>query len=158
MGKGSSRQCLGKLSLRACGVLGWQYPGEHRALGIISAGQWEKQGLWVRLFGEKFRIREEYQCQHWTVQLDLRIVQVEKEGSGTGMPVGRDREERIVGRLRCVYLCQPMSLPGLYGVLDYSTLKFTLVCILCRWQTLIGGLLLHVSWKLGWAEINSSSR
>nr|XP_054527966.1 transmembrane protein 241 isoform X2 [Pan troglodytes] len=27
-----------------------------------------------------------------------------------------------------------------------------------RWQTLIGGLLLHVSWKLGWVEINSSSR
>ncbi|EAX01154.1 hCG2021814, partial [Homo sapiens] len=25
------------------------------------------------------------------------------------------------------------------------------------WQTLIGGLLLHVSWKLGWVEINSSS-
>ncbi|XP_053429290.1 transmembrane protein 241-like [Nycticebus coucang] len=27
-----------------------------------------------------------------------------------------------------------------------------------RWQTFIGGLLLHVSWKLGWVEINSSSR
>ncbi|KAK2501314.1 hypothetical protein MC885_004156, partial [Smutsia gigantea] len=27
-----------------------------------------------------------------------------------------------------------------------------------KWQTLIGGLLLHVSWKLGWTEINSSSR
>uniref|UniRef100_A0A2K5Q490 Transmembrane protein 241 n=1 Tax=Cebus imitator TaxID=2715852 RepID=A0A2K5Q490_CEBIM len=26
------------------------------------------------------------------------------------------------------------------------------------WGTLIGGLLLHVSWKLGWVEINSSSR
>ncbi|KAF0874595.1 TM241 protein, partial [Crocuta crocuta] len=37
-------------------------------------------------------------------------------------------------------------------------LKFTLAFILFRWQTLIGGLLLHVSWKLGWAEINSSSR
>ncbi|ELW48962.1 hypothetical protein TREES_T100006802 [Tupaia chinensis] len=27
-----------------------------------------------------------------------------------------------------------------------------------RWQTFIGGLLLHVSWKLGWVEIDSSSR
>uniref|UniRef100_A0A4X2KKS5 Transmembrane protein 241 n=1 Tax=Vombatus ursinus TaxID=29139 RepID=A0A4X2KKS5_VOMUR len=27
-----------------------------------------------------------------------------------------------------------------------------------RWQTLIGGLLLHISWKLGWVEINSNSR
>ncbi|XP_070277386.1 UDP-N-acetylglucosamine transporter TMEM241 isoform X4 [Myotis yumanensis] len=26
------------------------------------------------------------------------------------------------------------------------------------WQTLVGGLLLHVSWKLGWVEISSSSR
>ncbi|NWJ06907.1 TM241 protein, partial [Crypturellus undulatus] len=27
-----------------------------------------------------------------------------------------------------------------------------------RWQTLVGGLLLHASWKLGWVEINLSSR
>uniref|UniRef100_A0A6I8NGT9 Transmembrane protein 241 n=1 Tax=Ornithorhynchus anatinus TaxID=9258 RepID=A0A6I8NGT9_ORNAN len=27
-----------------------------------------------------------------------------------------------------------------------------------RWQTLIGGLLLHLSWKLGWVEISSGSR
>ncbi|XP_070277385.1 UDP-N-acetylglucosamine transporter TMEM241 isoform X3 [Myotis yumanensis] len=27
-----------------------------------------------------------------------------------------------------------------------------------EWQTLVGGLLLHVSWKLGWVEISSSSR
>ncbi|NWH56833.1 TM241 protein, partial [Geococcyx californianus] len=26
------------------------------------------------------------------------------------------------------------------------------------WQTLVGGLLLHISWKLGWVEINLSSR
>ncbi|NWH76132.1 TM241 protein, partial [Piaya cayana] len=26
------------------------------------------------------------------------------------------------------------------------------------WQTLVGGLLLHVSWKLGWVEINLCSR
>uniref|UniRef100_H3BD08 Transmembrane protein 241 n=1 Tax=Latimeria chalumnae TaxID=7897 RepID=H3BD08_LATCH len=27
-----------------------------------------------------------------------------------------------------------------------------------RWQTLVGGVLLHVSWKLGWVEISSFSR
>ncbi|NXM02551.1 TM241 protein, partial [Tyrannus savana] len=27
-----------------------------------------------------------------------------------------------------------------------------------RWQTLVGGLLLHLSWKLGWVEINLCSR
>uniref|UniRef100_A0A670YIJ6 Transmembrane protein 241 n=1 Tax=Pseudonaja textilis TaxID=8673 RepID=A0A670YIJ6_PSETE len=26
------------------------------------------------------------------------------------------------------------------------------------WQTLVGGILLHVSWKIGWVEISSSSR
>uniref|UniRef100_A0A4X2KKR5 Transmembrane protein 241 n=1 Tax=Vombatus ursinus TaxID=29139 RepID=A0A4X2KKR5_VOMUR len=31
-------------------------------------------------------------------------------------------------------------------------------CGFPRWQTLIGGLLLHISWKLGWVEINSNSR
>uniref|UniRef100_A0A8C4KYQ6 Uncharacterized protein n=1 Tax=Equus asinus asinus TaxID=83772 RepID=A0A8C4KYQ6_EQUAS len=40
----------------------------------------------------------------------------------------------------------------------WCSIKFTLALVLFRWQTLIGGLLLHVSWKLGWAEINSSSR
>ncbi|XP_067402757.1 UDP-N-acetylglucosamine transporter TMEM241 isoform X1 [Emydura macquarii macquarii] len=47
-----------------------------------------------------------------------------------------------------------------------SVLKFTYptlfqgVTVLCcfRWQTLVGGFLLHVSWKLGWVEINFSSR
>nr|XP_058896861.1 transmembrane protein 241 isoform X6 [Kogia breviceps] len=39
-----------------------------------------------------------------------------------------------------------------------SVLKFTYPTLFQGWQTLIGGLLLHVSWKLGWAEINSSSR
>uniref|UniRef100_A0A8C3S4R6 Uncharacterized protein n=1 Tax=Chelydra serpentina TaxID=8475 RepID=A0A8C3S4R6_CHESE len=27
-----------------------------------------------------------------------------------------------------------------------------------QWQTLVGGFLLHVSWKLGWVEISCSSR
>ncbi|XP_059265336.1 transmembrane protein 241 isoform X1 [Mustela nigripes] len=39
-----------------------------------------------------------------------------------------------------------------------SVLKFTYPTLFQGWQTLVGGLLLHVSWKLGWAEINSSSR
>nr|XP_035953990.1 transmembrane protein 241 isoform X7 [Halichoerus grypus] len=39
-----------------------------------------------------------------------------------------------------------------------SVLKFTYPTLFQGWQTLIGGLLLHVSWKLGWAEINSSLR
>ncbi|XP_011358791.1 transmembrane protein 241 [Pteropus vampyrus] len=39
-----------------------------------------------------------------------------------------------------------------------SVLKFTYPTLFQGWQTLIGGLLLHVSWKLGWAEISSSSR
>uniref|UniRef100_A0A8C0GAD7 Transmembrane protein 241 n=1 Tax=Chelonoidis abingdonii TaxID=106734 RepID=A0A8C0GAD7_CHEAB len=38
--------------------------------------------------------------------------------------------------------------------------KPTRVTVLCcfRWQTLVGGFLLHVSWKLGWVEISCSSR
>ncbi|EPQ13407.1 hypothetical protein D623_10003043 [Myotis brandtii] len=39
-----------------------------------------------------------------------------------------------------------------------SVLKFTCPTLFQGWQTLVGGLLLHVSWKLGWVEINSSSR
>ncbi|MEJ1281608.1 transmembrane protein 241 [Cricetulus griseus] len=39
-----------------------------------------------------------------------------------------------------------------------SVLKFTYPTLFQGWQTLIGGLLLHVSWKLGWVEINSSLR
>ncbi|XP_060233658.1 transmembrane protein 241 isoform X6 [Meriones unguiculatus] len=39
-----------------------------------------------------------------------------------------------------------------------SVLKFTYPTLFQGWQTFIGGLLLHVSWKLGWVEINSSPR
>ncbi|KAM5219539.1 UDP-N-acetylglucosamine transporter TMEM241 isoform 12-T13 [Hipposideros larvatus] len=39
-----------------------------------------------------------------------------------------------------------------------SVLKFTYPTLFQGWQMLIGGLLLHVSWKLGWAEINCSLR
>lgn len=39
-----------------------------------------------------------------------------------------------------------------------SVLKFTYPTLFQGWQTLIGGLLLHISWKLGWVEVNSSSR
>ncbi|XP_049626155.1 transmembrane protein 241 [Suncus etruscus] len=38
-----------------------------------------------------------------------------------------------------------------------SVLKFTYPTIFQGWQTFLGGLLLHVSWKLGWVEINSAS-
>lgn len=39
-----------------------------------------------------------------------------------------------------------------------SVLKFTYPTLFQGWQTLIGGLLLHMSWKLGCVEINSSLR
>ncbi|XP_010116284.1 PREDICTED: transmembrane protein 241, partial [Chlamydotis macqueenii] len=39
-----------------------------------------------------------------------------------------------------------------------SVLKFTYPTLFQGWQTLVGGLLLHVSWKLGWVEINLCSR
>ncbi|KAM4689773.1 UDP-N-acetylglucosamine transporter TMEM241 [Discoglossus pictus] len=39
-----------------------------------------------------------------------------------------------------------------------SVLKFTYPTLFQGWQTLVGGLLLHISWKLGWVEINSNSR
>ncbi|XP_072708735.1 UDP-N-acetylglucosamine transporter TMEM241 isoform X6 [Ciconia boyciana] len=38
-----------------------------------------------------------------------------------------------------------------------SVLKFTYPTLFQGWQTLVGGLLLHVSWKLGWVEINLCS-
>ncbi|XP_057555011.1 transmembrane protein 241 isoform X6 [Hippopotamus amphibius kiboko] len=50
---------------------------------------------------------------------------------------------------------------GRRSILKYyvlSVLKFTYPTLFQGWQTLIGGLLLHVSWKLRWVEINSSSR
>ncbi|XP_044280037.1 transmembrane protein 241 isoform X6 [Varanus komodoensis] len=39
-----------------------------------------------------------------------------------------------------------------------SVLKFTYPTLFQGWQTLVGGFLLHVSWKIGWVEIGSSSR
>uniref|UniRef100_A0A669QYK0 Transmembrane protein 241 n=1 Tax=Phasianus colchicus TaxID=9054 RepID=A0A669QYK0_PHACC len=39
-----------------------------------------------------------------------------------------------------------------------SVLKFTYPTLFQGWQTLVGGLLLHVSWKLGWVEISLCSR
>ncbi|XP_039377231.1 transmembrane protein 241 isoform X11 [Mauremys reevesii] len=38
-----------------------------------------------------------------------------------------------------------------------SVLKFTYPTLFQGWQTLVGGFLLHVSWKLGWVEISCSS-
>ncbi|XP_068527542.1 UDP-N-acetylglucosamine transporter TMEM241 isoform X2 [Anas acuta] len=39
-----------------------------------------------------------------------------------------------------------------------SVLKFTYPTLFQGWQTLVGGLLLHISWKLGWVEISLCSR
>ncbi|XP_051631448.1 transmembrane protein 241 isoform X2 [Manacus candei] len=39
-----------------------------------------------------------------------------------------------------------------------SVLQFTYPTLFQGWQTLVGGLLLHLSWKLGWVEINLCSR
>ncbi|NWH30220.1 TM241 protein, partial [Chloropsis hardwickii] len=39
-----------------------------------------------------------------------------------------------------------------------SVLQFTYPTLFQGWQTLVGGLLLHISWKLGWVEINLCSR
>ncbi|NWR69825.1 TM241 protein, partial [Centropus unirufus] len=39
-----------------------------------------------------------------------------------------------------------------------SVLNFTYPTLFQGWQTLVGGLLLHISWKLGWVEINLCSR
>uniref|UniRef100_A0A6J0T5F7 UDP-N-acetylglucosamine transporter TMEM241 isoform X1 n=1 Tax=Pogona vitticeps TaxID=103695 RepID=A0A6J0T5F7_9SAUR len=39
-----------------------------------------------------------------------------------------------------------------------SVLKFTYPTLFQGWQTLVGGCLLHISWKIGWVEISSISR
>nr|XP_034981330.1 transmembrane protein 241 isoform X1 [Zootoca vivipara] len=39
-----------------------------------------------------------------------------------------------------------------------SVLKFTYPTLFQGWQTLVGGFLLHIFWKIGWTEISSSSR
>ncbi|XP_018422255.1 PREDICTED: transmembrane protein 241 [Nanorana parkeri] len=39
-----------------------------------------------------------------------------------------------------------------------SILKFTYPTLFQGWQTLVGGVFLHICWKIGWVEINYSSR
>uniref|UniRef100_A0A8B9E1M7 Transmembrane protein 241 n=1 Tax=Anser cygnoides TaxID=8845 RepID=A0A8B9E1M7_ANSCY len=39
-----------------------------------------------------------------------------------------------------------------------TTFSHYSVCFYFRWQTLVGGILLHISWKLGWVEISLCSR
>ncbi|XP_072267419.1 UDP-N-acetylglucosamine transporter TMEM241 isoform X1 [Pyxicephalus adspersus] len=39
-----------------------------------------------------------------------------------------------------------------------SILKFTYPTLFQGWQTLVGGIFLHICWKIGWVEINCSSR
>ncbi|NXC31420.1 TM241 protein, partial [Campylorhamphus procurvoides] len=57
------------------------------------------------------------------------------------------------------YLAGLMSI-NLVFVFQYvlSVLQFTYPTLFQGWQTLVGGLLLHISWKLGWVEINLCSR
>uniref|UniRef100_A0A8D0QDD7 Transmembrane protein 241 n=1 Tax=Sus scrofa TaxID=9823 RepID=A0A8D0QDD7_PIG len=63
----------------------------------------------------------------------------------------------LVGLTFCTCYLASYLTNKLDGV-SWHAVKFTLALIFFRWQTLIGGILLHASWKLGWAEINSSSR
>lgn len=74
-------------------------------------------------------------------------------GLRIGMTIRRKWEESFIRRIKC----PSTDLPELDGV-SWHAVKFTLALIFFRWQTLIGGILLHASWKLGWAEINRSSR
>ncbi|KAM9307898.1 UDP-N-acetylglucosamine transporter TMEM241 [Gastrophryne carolinensis] len=39
-----------------------------------------------------------------------------------------------------------------------SILKFTYPTLFQGWQTLVGGVFLHIYWKIGWVEINCTSR
>uniref|UniRef100_G1P5P6 Transmembrane protein 241 n=2 Tax=Myotis lucifugus TaxID=59463 RepID=G1P5P6_MYOLU len=62
------------------------------------------------------------------------------------------------GRLVGLAFCTCYLAAHLTNKYVLSVLKFTCPTLFQGWQTLVGGLLLHVSWKLGWVEINSSSR
>ncbi|XP_023601483.1 transmembrane protein 241 isoform X1 [Myotis lucifugus] len=61
------------------------------------------------------------------------------------------------GRLVGLAFCTCYLAAHLTNKYVLSVLKFTCPTLFQGWQTLVGGLLLHVSWKLGWVEINSSS-
>ncbi|XP_036178724.1 transmembrane protein 241 isoform X2 [Myotis myotis] len=62
------------------------------------------------------------------------------------------------GRLVGLAFCTCYLAAHLTNKYVLSVLKFTCPTLFQGWQTLVGGLLLHVSWKLGWVEINSCSR
>ncbi|XP_070277384.1 UDP-N-acetylglucosamine transporter TMEM241 isoform X2 [Myotis yumanensis] len=62
------------------------------------------------------------------------------------------------GRLVGLAFCTCYLAAHLTNKYVLSVLKFTCPTLFQGWQTLVGGLLLHVSWKLGWVEISSSSR
>ncbi|XP_036207271.1 transmembrane protein 241-like [Myotis myotis] len=62
------------------------------------------------------------------------------------------------GRLVGLAFCTCYLAAHLTNKYVLSVLKFTCPSLFQGWQTLVGGLLLHVSWKLVWVEINSSSR
>ncbi|XP_055994197.1 transmembrane protein 241 isoform X2 [Sorex fumeus] len=60
--------------------------------------------------------------------------------------------------LACLTFCTCYLASYLTNKYVLSVLKFTYPTLFQGWQTFLGGLLLHVSWKLGWVEINSASR
>ncbi|KAM5222009.1 UDP-N-acetylglucosamine transporter TMEM241 [Ctenodactylus gundi] len=64
------------------------------------------------------------------------------------------------GRRSCVGLAFCACYLASYLTNKYvlSVLNFTYPTLFQGWQTCVGGLLLHVSWKLGWVEISSSPR
>ncbi|NWI21501.1 TM241 protein, partial [Crypturellus soui] len=54
--------------------------------------------------------------------------------------------------------CLCIVLSCYHGCFPFLVFRNTFPPVFFRWQTLVGGLLLHASWKLGWVEINLSSR
>ncbi|XP_008566629.1 PREDICTED: transmembrane protein 241 [Galeopterus variegatus] len=71
---------------------------------------------------------------------------------------GGESNRSDFGDLGWLNLSDMFLYPGEVPAYVLSVLKFTYPTLFQGWQTFIGGLLLHVSWKLGWVEINSSSR
>uniref|UniRef100_A0A8C7EGK7 Transmembrane protein 241 n=1 Tax=Nothoprocta perdicaria TaxID=30464 RepID=A0A8C7EGK7_NOTPE len=54
--------------------------------------------------------------------------------------------------------CNCIVLPYYHCYFLFLIFENTFPPIFFRWQTLVGGLLLHASWKLGWVEISLASR
>uniref|UniRef100_A0A8C5WZX2 Transmembrane protein 241 n=1 Tax=Malurus cyaneus samueli TaxID=2593467 RepID=A0A8C5WZX2_9PASS len=76
-------------------------------------------------------------------------------GRPRSAPALTDVFEEAGGRPRLLPLLPGSSFTNKYVL---SVLQFTYPTLFQGWQTLVGGLLLHISWKLGWVEINLCSR